>query len=124
MTTTKTLVANIKKANESTRGTWVRLSGHYVMNAFDWYHFAENKEDDGYCINVTKENGRWLLFADDHEPCELAALGLVTTYSGKDGEEIELSYDESGFKTLKEAKAWGEAFGEVFQETWEESKDD
>ena len=124
MATTKTLIANIKKAKDSTHGTWVKLNGHYVMNAFDWYHFAENPSDDGYCINVTKEDGRWVLFADEHEPSELAAIELVATYSGKDGEEVELHYDESGFRTLKEAKAWGEAFGECFQETWEESQDD
>jgi hypothetical protein len=124
MATTETLVANIKKASNSVRSKWVKVNGCYDMQAFDGYHFAENPGDDGYTLTATKEEGRWLVFGEDHEPSELAALDIIATYSGKDGEEVELPYVEDGFKTLSHAKAWAEAFAEDFQEVWEESQDD
>ena len=83
------------KTSES-RYDWVKNGAYYEINAFD-------SSDRCYGISVTKENGRWIVFAEDHNPEDL------------DG------HPENGFKTLYEAKAFAQQFGEYFQECHDEN---
>jgi hypothetical protein len=85
------------KTSES-RYDWVKNGAYYEINAF-----SERTNDRCYGISVTKENGRWFVFAEDHN-----------------SEDID-GHPENGFKTLYEAKAFAQRFGEYFEECYNEN---
>ncbi|MBD2316649.1 hypothetical protein [Phormidium tenue] len=68
------------------------------MNAF-----SEVSDDRSYIISITKEDNRWYVFAEDHNPEDI------------DGQP------ENGFKSLYEAKAFAQRFGEYFEECHNEN---
>lgn len=110
MTTMKTLNRQAKAVQQTTRGYWVKFMGDYSSNAFEaiYIHHEDRMECstlDHYQISVTKENGAWFAYAEEHDVDELVRSG----YQPKEG-----------FKTLKEAKAAAEAFGEHFEACWKE----
>jgi hypothetical protein len=58
-------------------------------------------------VGVTKIDGAWFVWAEEHEPDELIKQGYQT---------------EEGFKTLRDAKAAAESFGEYFESCWKEAE--
>ncbi len=80
------------------RYEWVKNGAYYEINAF-----SETVGDRCYGISVTKENGRWFVFAEDHN-----------------SEDID-GHPENGFKTLCEAKAFAQRFGEYFEDCHNEN---
>jgi hypothetical protein len=67
------------------------------MNAMEY-----GSEHDAYIISITKDDNRWNVFAEDHEP-----------------EDMD-NHPENGFKTLTEAKAFAEDFAEYFEHCQDE----
>lgn len=78
------------------RGHWVKNGSDYNMNAMEIC-----SEHDAYIVTITKENGRWFVFAEDHT-------------------SDDLEVPENGFKTLTEAKAFAEDFAEYFEHCLDE----
>ena len=110
--TTATLNKQLKALRDVVRGAWVKFNGSYYTNAFEAI-VSEVAEDyikfsrlSDYQIGVTKDDDRWFVFAEDHEPDEIAKLGYQP---------------ENGFKTLAEAKISAEAFGGWFESLWIEN---
>lgn len=79
------------------RGHWVKNGSDYNMNAVE-----SCSEHDAYIVTITKENGRWIVYAEDHNP-----------------EDISFN-PANGFKTLTEAKAFAEDFAEYFEHCLDE----
>jgi hypothetical protein len=95
MTTQATIKRQIQKLETMYRGDWVKFLGDYHTNAF------ESCRDGMYQISITKEDGKWIVYADDHEP-----------------EDID---NNAPFSTLAEAKEFAEEFGEFFEECFKDN---
>lgn len=83
------------------RGTWAKLNGYYNTNAFG--RDVEMDSTNGYAITITKEDGAWFFYAEEHDIDELVKMG---------------HQPEEGFKTLKAAKEAAEEWGELFESLW------
>lgn len=106
MTKLKTLENQLRSLQGITRGEWVRVQGDYVTNAFEGI-YKELGDDrasyvpvDTYQVSATKQDGRWFVFAEEHETQELIRMG---------------EQPSDGFRTLAEAKSAAEAFGAWFE---------
>lgn len=89
-------MATTYKTSEG-RGHWVKNGCVYNMNAMEY-----GSEHDAYIVSITKEDGRWIVYAEDHNP-----------------EDIYKN-PANGFKTLTEAKAFAEDFAEYFEHCQDE----
>jgi hypothetical protein len=79
------------------RGHWVKNGCYYEMNAIEC-----PTDEQSYIISITKDDNRWNVFAEDHEP-----------------EDLD-NHFKNGFKTLTEAKAFAEDFAEYFEHCQDE----
>jgi len=93
-----------------TAGVWRRESpGNYRSNAFDTDEWVLYGNESGhrapaYSLNITREdNGRWFLSGEDHDHDVMISTLMERT------EEYR-----NGFRTLNEAKQYGDEFGEDF----------
>lgn len=87
-------------------GEWLRdSSAYYSTNAFSGA--VELEPGDGYAITITKENGRYIFFAEEHETEELIAMGY---------------HAPEGYRTLKECKKAAQEFGYSFEQTYLEAE--
>jgi hypothetical protein len=84
------LDTQIKKLQEVTRGEWVKFCGDWTTNAFE-------APGNIYYISVTRADGRYFCYAEEHEPADI------------------IDQPASGFNTLREAKTFAIDFGEFFE---------
>ena len=106
MTTQATLNKQIKALQNTARGGWVKFQGSYHTNAFEAV-YTQTEELltvstlSDYQISITKEDGRWFVYAEEHDISDI-------------------DQPEDGCKTLAEAKEYAERLGEYFESCWKE----
>jgi hypothetical protein len=104
MTTATTLKIQVRKINAQSRGQWTRFMGDYVGQVFDGDVTADAPS---FCVYVSKEDGRWVVSTEEHEPDEMVKQGAPA----------------NGFRTLGEAKDWlDNEWSPEFQECWIENQ--
>lgn len=110
MATQATLKRQIKALQSTVRGGWVKFQGSYHTNAFEAVYTQTSGDAmsittlSDYQVSITKDNGRWLVYAEDHNAEDLN------------------DQPEDGFRTLAEAKVFAERFGEWFEQLWKENE--
>jgi len=70
--------------------------GSHESNAFQC-----PDDNRSYQVSITKDSGRWLVYAEDHEPSDI------------------VNQPTNGFKTLTEAKEFADEFGSWFESCYE-----
>ena len=93
MTTNTTLDRQVSASQRTCNGLWVKCMGNYESNAFEC-----PDDDRSYQVSITKECGRWFVYAEEHEPSDI------------------INQPTNGFKTLAEAKEFADEFGSWFEE--------
>ena len=63
----------------------------------------------GYHIYAAKDNDKWIVFAEDHEPSDFSS-----TYG-------DVEYPKDGFNSLKDAASFIWDFVDYFYKCWEEN---
>jgi len=97
MTTKTKLDRQIEATRRTYNGFWVKCESNYESNAF------QSPDDSrSYQISITKDGGRWFVYAEDHEPSDI------------------VNQPENGFKTLTAAKDFANDFGSWFESCWNE----
>jgi len=100
MTTQTTLDRQVKASQRTYNGVWIRCMGNHESNAF------QSPDDNrSYQVSITKENGRWLVYGEDHEPSDI------------------VNQPTNGFRTLTEAKEFADEFGSWFESCYEECEE-
>ena len=87
-----TLDRQIEATQRTYNGSWVKIDSRYESNAFQ-----SPDANRSYQVSITKENGRWFVYAEDHDPSDI------------------INQPIDGFQTLAEAKLFANDFGSWFE---------
>lgn len=82
---------------------------HHKQSYFTDCLLGDDPNGYGYHIYTENDNGKWIVFAEDHEPSD---------FSSSYGES---EYPENGFGTLKDAAIFIWEFVDFFYNCWQEN---